>query len=192
MSHEIKPLTMETWDAFAALAEKHNGVWGGCWCTWFHADTEDGEGDGKKALGGREFKRRMVEQGIAHAALVFDGENAIAWCEYGTPAELPRIYHRKEYDLGVVELPRYRITCFFIDRDHRRAGVAREALAGALALIAVAGGGLVDSYPHDLRGKKVSASFLHNGTRTMFERAGFEFERSLGQSRCVMRKVVAA
>ncbi len=194
MSHDIRPLTTETWDAFAALAEKHNGVWGGCWCTWFHADVdaEDRDTDGKRALGHREFKRRMVEQGVAHAALVFDGEQAIAWCEYGTPAELPRIYHRKEYNAGLVELPHYRITCFFIDRDHRRVGVAQEALDGAVGLIAAAGGGLVDSYPHDLQGKRMSSSFLHNGTRTMFEKAGFDFERPLGKSRCVMRKVVAA
>jgi hypothetical protein len=29
----IRPLTPQTWDAFADLAERHNGVWGGCWCT---------------------------------------------------------------------------------------------------------------------------------------------------------------
>jgi hypothetical protein len=29
---------------------------------------------------------------------VFDGEVAVAWCEYGTPEELPNIYHRKEYE----------------------------------------------------------------------------------------------
>ena len=30
------PLGPDTWDAFARLAERHNGVLGGCWCTWFH------------------------------------------------------------------------------------------------------------------------------------------------------------
>jgi len=25
----VKPLGPDTWDAFAALAERHNGVWGG-------------------------------------------------------------------------------------------------------------------------------------------------------------------
>jgi hypothetical protein len=38
-----------------------------------------------------------VDEGRAHAALVFDGEVAVGWCEYGTPEELPGIYHRKEY-----------------------------------------------------------------------------------------------
>lgn len=29
-AYTIRPLGVETWDAFAALAEKHNGVWNGC------------------------------------------------------------------------------------------------------------------------------------------------------------------
>ena len=33
--YTIKPLGPDTWNAFAALAERHNGVWGGCWCVWF-------------------------------------------------------------------------------------------------------------------------------------------------------------
>ena len=32
----VKPLSVDTWDAFAGLVERHNGVFGGCWCTWFH------------------------------------------------------------------------------------------------------------------------------------------------------------
>jgi len=28
------PLGAATWDAFVNLAEKHNGVWGGCSCTF--------------------------------------------------------------------------------------------------------------------------------------------------------------
>jgi len=31
--YRIESLTPQTWDAFADLAERHNGVWGGCWCT---------------------------------------------------------------------------------------------------------------------------------------------------------------
>ena len=80
--------------------------------------------------------------------------------------------------------------CFFVDRNHRRSGVAGAALDGALDLIAQAGGGVVEAYPQDTRGKKTSASFLYNGTRSLFERAGFDYERPKGKSHCVMRKVV--
>jgi hypothetical protein len=65
------------------------------------------------------------------------------------------------------------------------------ALRGALDLIAAAGGGVVEGYPHDTEGrKKMSASFLYNGTRTLYERAGFTFVRPKGKGNTVMRRVV--
>jgi GNAT superfamily N-acetyltransferase len=80
--------------------------------------------------------------------MVFDGDVAVAWCQYGSPDELPSIYHRKEYEAGRVDkAPDYRLTCFFVDRSYRRRGVAAVALRGALDLIAKAGGGAVEAYP---------------------------------------------
>ncbi|TIT02971.1 MAG: GNAT family N-acetyltransferase, partial [Mesorhizobium sp.] len=47
MSFSTKPLDMATWPDFAALVERHNGVWRGCWCMAFHAK-------GSGAVGNRE------------------------------------------------------------------------------------------------------------------------------------------
>jgi GNAT superfamily N-acetyltransferase len=189
-NHRIEPLAPRTWDAFADLAERHNGVWGGCWCTWFHCYPDPAE---RKELGNREFKHMLVEQGRAHAALVFDGDVAVAWAEYGPVEELPNIHHRKQWEREAVRRPDYRITCLFVDRRYRRNGMAAVAVQGALALIAAAGGGLVESYPHDVPpGKKTSSSFLYNATRTMYERLGFTYERPKGQGNCVMSKQVPA
>jgi hypothetical protein len=58
-------------------------------------------------------------------------------------------------------------------------------------LIAEAGGGVVEGYPQDTQGKKVSASFLSNATRSLFEQAGFEYERTKGKNHCVMRTKIA-
>jgi GNAT superfamily N-acetyltransferase len=186
--YEIRPLTSETFPAWLALAQKHNGVWGGCYCSYFHGDTPATVKDDYDRA---TFKRRLVDEGVAHAALVFHGEQAIAWCEYGSPTELPGIYHRKEFDAGETHPAPWRITCFFVDRDHRRGGVAAIALQGALDLIADAGGGEVVSFPNIVeQGKKVSASFLHNVTPGIFERAGFTFERLIGKNKTVMRKTV--
>jgi GNAT superfamily N-acetyltransferase len=186
--YAIQPLDAATWDAFVHLAEKHNGVWNGCWCTWFHpACAEKGGSPG----GNRAYKERLVREGKAHAALVFDGDVAVAWCEYGSPDELPNIYHLKEYNAGLDKEPDYRLTCFFVDRDYRRKGVAAVALRGALELIAKAGGGVVEGYPQDTLGKRTSGSFLYNGTRSLFEKAGFSYERSKGKNHCVMRRTVS-
>jgi GNAT superfamily N-acetyltransferase len=132
------------------------------------------------------LKHRLVLEARAHAALVMDGDEAIAWCQYGSPAELPNIYHRKEYDATTARPPDYRVTCFFVDKRYRRNGVAELALRGALELIAEAGGGVVEGYPHDTGGAKKSASFLYSCTRTMFEKAGFAYDRPKGQGNCVM------
>jgi hypothetical protein len=144
------------------------------------------------AEGNRLYKERLVRSGQAHAALVFDGDAAVGWCEYGTPYELPGIYHLKEYTEGLDVLPDYRLTCFFISTGYRRKGVAAAALDGAVQLIARAGGGVVEAYPHDTQGKKMTASFLYNGTRSMFEQAGFTYDRPKGKSNCVMRMTVPA
>jgi hypothetical protein len=61
---------------------------------------------------------------------------------------------------------------------------------GSLDLIARAGGGVVEAYPQDTTGKKISSSFLYDGTRSMFEKAGFDYERPKGKNHCVMRKIV--
>jgi GNAT superfamily N-acetyltransferase len=186
--YRIDPLTPQTWPAFAALAERHNGVFGGCWCVWFHCHPDPPE---RQEMGNRAFKQRMTEEGRAHAALVFDGDEAIAWAEYGTVDELPNIHHRKEWEQTVEQVPDFRITCLFVDRRYRRNGLAEVAVRGALALIAAAGGGRVESYPHDLPpDKKISSSFLYNATRTMYERLGFSYERPKGKGNCVMSLTV--
>ncbi len=181
-----------TWPLMDALLVAHNGVFGGCWCLDFHAEGGD------KSLGPqkrRETKHELVSTGAAHAALVLEGDECVGWCQYGPTAELPRIKLRRVYDKDIAEgaeaLPDWRITCFFVGRGHRRAGVARTALAGALEQIAQAGGGLVEAYPDDIEGRKVSASFLWAGTIPMFEAAGFERGRQLGKNTWVVSRVMA-
>jgi len=183
--YAVAPLSVDTWDAFAGLVERHNGIFGGCWCTYFHPSCEQREPgyEGSKAM-----KKAYVEQGRAHAALVMVGDEAIAWAEYGPPEELPNIHHRKQYDAEADLVPDYRITCVFVDRRYRRQGVTERAITGALDLIAQAGGGRVESYPHDLteQTKKMSSSFLYNGTRRLYDRLGFTYDRPKGVKNCVM------
>jgi hypothetical protein len=50
--------------------------------------------------------------------------------------------------------------------------------------------GAVETYPQDTQGKKTPASFLYNGTRTLFEQAGFTYVRPKGKNHTIMRKTV--
>ena len=105
------------------------------------------------------------------------------------PTELPNIYHRKQYEesRAPARLPGHLPV-------RRQAlptlGLSAIALQGVLDLVAAAGGGVVEGYPHDNDGKKMSV--LYNGTRALFERAGFTYDRPKGAGNCVMTKTVAA
>ena len=186
-NYTVRPLDSETWDAFAQLVEANNGVWGGCWCTWFHGSSEE-----RRLEGHRAFKERLVRSGQAHAALVFTGDTCVGWCQYGSPEELPEVKSRRKYEKGLVHLPDWRITCFFTGKGHRRRGVADAALGGALAEIARAGGGLVEGYPEETDDRRVSGSFLHTGPMAAFEHHGFVRTRQVAPHRSVVTRTVAA
>ncbi|GAA3455373.1 GNAT family N-acetyltransferase [Dactylosporangium matsuzakiense] len=184
---DVRALDAATWDGFAALVAAHNGVFGGCWCMAFHAE---GVGRGRTPADNRAAKEARVRDGRAHAALVYEGEACVGWCQYGPAGELPRIKRRKAYEEGGATAPDWRITCFFVARSHRRRGVADAALGGALELIATAGGGVVESYPEEVAGRTVANAFLHNGTVALFERHGFARDRRIGKHHWVVRRVV--
>ncbi len=61
-------LEAATWDSFADLVERNNGIYGGCWCAPNHVEYERGVSDT------RTLKEQLVRSGRARAALVFDEE----------------------------------------------------------------------------------------------------------------------
>jgi GNAT superfamily N-acetyltransferase len=183
--YTIKALDATTWDAFAALVERNNGVFGGCWCIGFH--PEGGDKNTTPALN-RQRKYERVREGKAHAALVFDDDVCVGWCQFGSPDEVPRIKNRAAYEKGHSAPPDWRIACNFVGKGHRRRGVATAALAGALDLIAQLGGGLVEGYPE--AAEAVPAGFLFNGALSTYEQLGFARDRMIGKHRWVVSKVV--
>jgi GNAT superfamily N-acetyltransferase len=186
-AYETKPLDATTWPDFARLVEANNGVWGGCWCMWYHGER-DGSDDSPEAK--RQAKERLVREGRAHAALVFDGGTCVGWCQFGPPKELPRIHNTRAYLATNPALPDWRITCFFSGKGYRRKGVAEAALKAALEQIAALGGGRVEGYPEDTDGRKASPAFLFNGALSTFERLGFARSRLIGKRKWVVTRTI--
>jgi GNAT superfamily N-acetyltransferase len=184
-TYTIKALNETTWDAFAALVDRNNGVFGGCWCLGFHPEGGD---KSLTAAQRRQRKLERVREGTAHAALVFDQDDCVGWCQFGAPDEVPRIKSRAVYEKGQSVPPAWRIACNFVGKGHRRRGVATAALAGALDLIAALGGGTVEGYPEGA--ESVPAGFLFNGALSTYERLGFTRDRKIGKHRWVVSKVV--
>jgi GNAT superfamily N-acetyltransferase len=152
----------------------------------FHSEGQ-AKGDDAAALN-RERKQARVVAGTAHAALVFDGDACIGWCQFGPPSELPRIKGRVAYERSCATLPDWRIGCCYVAKGCRRQGVAFTGIEGALRLIGELGGGLVEGYPEPAGA--VPAGFLYNGALSTYERLGFQRDRMIGKHRWVVTRVV--
>ena len=185
MPFTVRSLDASTWDAFADLVERNNGIFGGCWCIGFHLESK------QRGLDHRAAKHELVHTGHAHAALVFDEDGlAQGWCQYGSPAELPGIKHKREYDKAPPPHPDWRITCTFVDKKHRGQGVARAALENALGQIAQLGGGLVEAISEVTEGREVQGRFLFSATVELFEDYDFERVRQVGKHAWIMNRTV--
>lgn len=187
--YQTRPLDAKTWNDFARLVEAHNGVWGGCWCMWYHGAEKGGEGTPASR---RKAKECLVREDRAHASLVYLDKDCVGWCQFGSPAELPRIHNQRAYLSVEAKQPDWRITCFFSGAGHRGNGVAAVALEGAVAQIRKLGGGRIEGYPEDTEGRKAAPAFLFNGALSTFERLGFKRVRLIGKHKWVVARTVRA
>lgn len=184
--YTIRPLDASTWDAFAELVQRNNGIYGGCWCIAHHVDYQRGVSDP------RTLKEQLVRAGRAHAALVFDEEGlAQGWCQYGNPDEL-ELRHRRAYEKEPPPPARWRIACIFVDKRHRGRGIARAALQGALAHIATAGGGAVEAISETTSERRAQDRFLFSATVELFEECGFGRIRQVGKHAWIVRRELGA
>jgi GNAT superfamily N-acetyltransferase len=185
MRYTIRELDGSTWDAFADLVERNNGIFGGCWCIGYHPEC------GQRGISHRAVKEDRVRTDRAHAALVIDEDGAAqGWCQYGGLDELSNIKHKREYDKDAPARPDWRITCVYVDKKHRGQGIARAAVEGALDQIAQRGGGLVEAISETTAGREAQGRFLFSATVELLEQYGFTRGRQVGKHAWIMSRPV--
>ena len=124
----------------------------------------------------RREKKELVKKGESHGIIIY-GKNGdpIGWCQYGPREELPRMDHNRIYLDKVRSDDKksfWRITCFVVDKNYRRKGVASAALNAVLESIKKKGGGLVEAYPVSKTDE--GPGFMNKGRESMFAKAGFK------------------
>ena len=166
-------LSEKTWPVFDSLFSASGGVWGGCWCTFYQ---KTGPFDSNAYDKNRKAKRKLVSLGIAHGTIVLCGSDPVGWCQFGPREELPRIDTKKDY----VPTARnaWRVTCFFVSKEHRKQGFAEFALKESIAAMKKLGVRSVEAYP--VEGER-SATNLWSGTPELFEKVGFHRVGPLGK-----------
>ena len=168
-----RQLSEKTWPDFESLFAANGGVWGGCWCMFYH---KAGSFDPKAYQKNRKAKQLLTHQGKAHGTLVFCGRDPVGWCQFGPKEELSRIDGKRGYKPTSPDA--WRVTCLFVSRGHRRSGVASFAVRESVRAMKKAGARAVEAYP--VEGNR-SANLLWSGTPELFEDLGFRRSAALGK-----------
>lgn len=142
--YETRELSLETWPDFERLFERSGSGWAHCWCVAAQRLKALPSCTRSEAAAiNRPYKRELVEQGRAHGILVYDADDEpVGWCQFGPRSELPILGASDD-----AEQPLWRVTCFVVDKKHRRRGVAGLALHAAIDAIRGRGGGVVEASP---------------------------------------------
>ena len=194
--YTTRELSPATWPDFEAFFSGGNG-WDFCWCMHFHRTrAPSGDRGLRRADRGernRPEKRRLVEEGRSHGILVYAEGVPVGWCQFGRREELPRIDGARKYRAAAASgVPEnlWRITCFAVDRRHRRRGVAAVALAAALRAIELRGGGVVEAYPIETWRRGTMADMATHGPVQIFRDAAFAPVAPYGDFNWLMRRTV--
>jgi GNAT superfamily N-acetyltransferase len=183
---EVHPVTPERWGDLADLAGER-GFTSGCWCMWWRVTSK--EFDERHGAGLRRDLQRLVDAGRAPGLLAYVDGVPAGWVAVAPRDEYPRL-DRSPKLRRLDDRPVWSITCFSIDRRHRRRGVAAVLLDAAVDFAQERGAEVVEAYPIDTAGAKRSSAELYTGTLAMFERAGFEEVARRGW-RPIVRRAVA-
>ena len=129
---------------------------------------------------------------LAYLGSDAEGWEPVGWAAVEARSAYPRILAGRMMpgtadpdpdDAGV-----WAITCFVVRVGFRRRGVAAALLEGAVDEARRGGARVVEAYPVDTGGAKVSSADLYHGPLSSFEAAGFEVTGRPVDGRAVVRR----
>lgn len=146
------------------------GQQGGCWCMWNRQTSR--EFDERKGEPNRQAMRQLVATGPPPGLLAYIEDTPVGWVAVGPRESFSRLV-RSPVTKPVDDTPVWSITCFVIDRKHRRRGVATALLDAAVRYAAESGAEAVEGYPVEARRDTMPDIYAWMGLAEMFEEAGF-------------------
>jgi len=163
---DVRPVTAESWEAFARLFEAKGGPHF-CWCTTYRvAARRDLTTSEKKAC-----MRELVRAGTPVGVMAFKGDEPVGWCSVAPRETYVRLERSRTMPrVTPVSSPTWTVLCLFVPRPHRGERIGHALLAGAVAYARDKGAAVLEGYPFDTAG----VSSTHRGHSRIFRAGGFQ------------------
>ena len=134
----------------------------------------------------REAMKNLVHTGQIPGILAYVGKVPAGWCAV-QPRENFTALARSRILKPVDDRPVWSITCFFIDKNYRNAGLSVFLIQAAVQHVKKQGGHIVEGYPVEPKKEKMPAVFAWTGFSSAFIRAGFKEVARRSDTRPIMR-----
>lgn len=191
MRWRTEPVTSERFDDFADVINPRRRTTH-CWCLSPRLGTREidelGGGDRESAM------RALCVRDLPPGVVTYRDEVPVGWCHISPRADIPRLVRSKLIQ-PVDDVAVWSIICLVARPGHRRQGVTHHVIEGAVTWAGANGAPAVEAYPVDPPGR-MDTALAYVGTRSMFERAGFEVvgttqAQSSRMPRIIMRKMLS-
>lgn len=171
----VRAVTNSNWSDLEALFEGKGGP-KYCWCMpWrpMERRTKADNASRKRAL------HERIRTGVPIGLLGYlDGE-PVAWCSVAPRETFVKLSdNQNDEEVGI-----WSVTCFFVRRNCRKAGLSRKLLDAAIELAKAHGANVLEAYPVE----PDSPSYRFMGFVELFERVGFRHVGRAGSRRHIMR-----
>jgi len=170
MSIGVRPATHERFPDLATMVGPKRPDANVCWCLSHRIDAKT-----NRSLRGTDradYVEDLTKADVAPGVLAYDGDEVVGWAALARRVDTPfarstKIPHVDDEDV-------WSIWCFRVRPGHRGQGIAHALLAGAVDYARTQGAPAIEGYPVDNQGTKVDLTMAFVGTRSLFEKAGFE------------------
>lgn len=178
MSVQVRPATADRWSDLVRVFGRRGEDPSWCWCRLFLRSTTYESAASKPRLDNRDALRQEITHAAVPPGLIAYVENQpVGWTRVGPRSDFPRVTGNRALARLLTEDPGvWWVTCFAVDRRHRRSGVGSALLKAAVEFAREHGATAVEGHPVDvaaLSAARVGGSAIFTGTVAMFSAAGF-------------------
>jgi GNAT superfamily N-acetyltransferase len=183
---EAAPLTPETWADLEALFGLPGGsIVRGCWCMYYR---RTGKVSVSQAAGeaNRQELCDLVDGGTVPGLVGYLAGSPVGWISLGPREDYLKLA-RSRIMKPVDDAEVWSIVCTYVARAHRGQGLQHRLLDAAIDYARAEGVRLLEAYPVD-KPTRSHDDFMFFGSRSLYERAGFQEVVRRSPTRVVMRK----
>ncbi|RBP68083.1 acetyltransferase (GNAT) family protein [Brevibacterium sanguinis] len=186
----FRPATRDVFDdVVEMLGPKRRPDAQACWCLTYRLGTREAA-----TLDAHDRRERVFDlcgRTPAPGVLAYAGAEVVGWAGVAPRSEVADLRDETVFP-RIDDIEPWSIFCLRTRAGHRRQGIGRQLIDGAVEFARAHGGEVIEAYPLDTA-EKVDAIHTYPGLRSMFEEAGFDKvadtrSRVGGVPRIVMRR----